>query len=63
MRCRRRAAIEVIPYLAVILYLGLLDRDGMIELSFIRDEGLTKPVLVLAHLKTEHMAAPTKPVT
>jgi DNA-binding response OmpR family regulator len=41
------AAIEVIPYLAVILDLGLPDRDGMTELSFIRDKGFTMPVLVL----------------
>jgi DNA-binding response OmpR family regulator len=42
------AAIEVIPYLAVILDLGLPDRDGMTVLSFIRDKGLTMPVFVLA---------------
>jgi DNA-binding response OmpR family regulator len=41
------AAIETIPYLAVILDLGLPDRDGMTVLSFIRDRGLTMPVLVL----------------
>ena len=41
------AAIETIPYLAVILDLGLPDRDGMTVLSFIRDRGLTVPVLVL----------------
>ena len=41
------AAIEVIPYLAVILDLGLPDRDGMTVLPFVRDKGLTVPVLVL----------------
>lgn len=41
------AAIEVVPYLAVILDLGLPDRDGMTVLSFIRNKGLIMPVLVL----------------
>ena len=41
------AAIEVVPYLAVILDLGLPDRDGMSVLSFIRSKGLAMPVLVL----------------
>ncbi len=41
------AAVEAIPYLAVILDLGLPDRDGMTVLSFMRGRGLTIPVLVL----------------
>lgn len=41
------AAIETTPYLAIILDLGLPDRDGMTVLSFIRNRGLTVPVLVL----------------
>ncbi len=41
------AAIQAIPYQAVILDLGLPDRDGMTVLSFIRSKALTMPVLVL----------------
>ena len=42
-----QAAIQAIAYLAEILDLGLPDRDGMTVLSFIRDKGLTVPMLVL----------------
>jgi len=41
------AAIQAISYEAIILDLGLPDRDGMTVLSFIRGKALTVPVLVL----------------
>lgn len=41
------AAIQAVPYQAVILDLGLPDRDGMTVLSFIRGKALNMPVLVL----------------
>jgi DNA-binding response OmpR family regulator len=41
------AAVQAVPYQAVVLDLGLPDRDGMTVLSFIRGKALTMPVLVL----------------
>lgn len=46
--CRRRPGGNPgYCYLAVILDLGLPNWDGMTVLSFIRDKGLTVPMLVL----------------
>jgi DNA-binding response OmpR family regulator len=41
------AAVQAVPYQAVVLDLGLPDRDGMTVLSFMRSKALTMPVLVL----------------
>jgi DNA-binding response OmpR family regulator len=41
------AAVQAVPYQAVVLDLGLPDRDGMTVLSFMRGKALTMPVLVL----------------